>query len=37
VSSILLLQQRRVLMVDCGEGTVNQLAAAGIDPILVQG
>ena len=37
VSSILLLQQHRVLMVDCGEGTVNQLAAAGIDPILVQG
>jgi hypothetical protein len=37
VSSILLLQQHRVLMVDCGEGTVNQLATAGIDPILVQG
>lgn len=37
VSSILLLQQHRVLMVDCGEGTINQLATAGIDPILVQG
>lgn len=33
VSSILLLQQRRVLMVDCGEGTVNQLAAAGISTL----
>jgi hypothetical protein len=37
VSSILLLQRRRVLMVDCGEGTINQLATAGIDPILVKG
>ena len=37
VSSILLLQRRRVLMVDCGEGTVNQLAIANVDPVLVQG
>lgn len=37
VSSILLLQRRRVLMVDCGEGTVNQLATAGVDAALVSG
>lgn len=37
VSSILLLQRQRVLMVDCGEGTINQLAVAGIDPVLVKG
>lgn len=37
VSSILLLQRSRVLMVDCGEGTVNQLATAGLDVVLVSG
>jgi hypothetical protein len=37
VSSILLLQRRQVLMVDCGEGTVNQLATAGIDVALIGG
>lgn len=37
VSSILLLQRRQVLMVDCGEGTVNQLASAGVDAALISG
>lgn len=37
VSSILLLRRTAALMVDCGEGTINQLAAAGVDPILVKG
>ncbi len=37
VSSILLLQRRRVLMVDAGEGTARQLSVAGIDPALIAG
>ncbi len=37
VSSIMLLRRRAAFMVDVGEGTINQLAAAGVDPILVKG